>query len=732
MEKHISRRAFLKESLTVTGLTIAVSVTPFGFKLLNASEKKEEALKSFKPNAWFDITPDNVVTITIGNSEMGQGVLTALPMIIADELGADWNQVKIVQGPALDEFKNPLLHFQLTVASASVRGFYGPLRNAAAAGRVMLIQAAAQTWNVPENACEAVTGAVRNKKSGKKLTYGQLCQKAATLQIPKSPPLKQKSQFRYMGKPMPRVDIPDKVSGKAVFGYDVDMPDLHYAILARPPAYGAKSLSYDEKAAMEIKGVKKIVPTPHGIAVCADSFYAALKGRDALKVKWGEGVLPQMDNTMIEKSLMEDLDKPGAAVRSQGDVKQSLGQAAKKLKATYYVPYVAHATMEPMNCTAHVQKDRCDIWAPTQGQTVAQLVGSQVSGIPPQNVHINTTLLGCGLGRRAAPDFVVEAVIASKALGKPVKLVWTREEDFKYDFFRAATAHRLEAGINDQGILTGWSQKVVAPSILKYIAPEAVKGGIDYYSLWGLADYPNSPHNNNITYQFPNFYVEFLISELPPPVAPWRSVQNAPNAFVIESFMDEMAHLAGKDPLAFRLKLLKNNMRCRRVLETVAKKAGWGKKMAKGRGLGMAQHSCFGTYVAQVADVSVKKDGTVKVNRIDVAVDCGPVVNPGPLKAQMEGGIIMGLSTALKEEVKFANGGVQTANYEDYDLLRMSEVPEIRVHIIESSEKIGGIGEPGVPPAAPAVANAVFAATGARLRRIPMTPARVLKALPAG
>ena len=729
MEKQISRRTFLKESLAVTGLTIAVSITPLGVKLLNASEDKKGMLKSFKPNAWFEITPDNKVTITIGNSEMGQGVLTALPMIIADELEADWKQVKIVQGPALEAFMNPILHMQLTVASSSVRGFYEPLRNAAAAGRMMLIQAAARTWKVSEGACEAASGVVRNAKAGKELTYGQLCLKAATLTIPEKPLLKPKARFRYMGKPMPRVDIPEKVSGKPVFGFDVDLPDLHYAILSRPTAYGAKPVSYDEKAAMAVKGVKKVFPTPHGIAVCADSFYAAQRGRDALKTKWGEGVMPQMDNRMIEASLVSDLDRPGATVRNQGDAKGSLGRASKTIKSIYYVPYIAHATMEPMNCTAYVQKDRCDIWAPTQGQTVAQLVGSKVSGISPENVHIHTTMLGCGLGRRAAPDFVIEAVIASKVMGKPVKVVWTREEDFKYDFFRAATAQRVEAGLDGRGTVTGWSHKVVAPSILKYIAPEMVKGGIDFYSLWGLADYPVSPHNNNMTYQFPNFHVEFLISELPPPVAPWRSVQNAPNAFVIESFMDEMAHLAGKDPLAFRLAHLKNNPRARRVLETAAKEAGWGKKMPKGRGLGIAQHSCFGTYVAQVADVMVGDNGNIIVNRIDVAVDCGPVVNPNPLKAQMEGGIIMGLSTALKEEIQFKNGGVETSNYDDYGLIRMSEVPEIRVHIIDSNDKIGGIGEPGVPPAAPAVANAVFAATGARLRSIPMTPSRVLKAI---
>ncbi len=731
MNPSITRRAFLKGSLAATGLTIAVSVSPFGYELLNASEKEKGKFSGFSPNAWFTVTPENKVIIFVGNAEMGQGVLTAHSMIIADELEADWKQVQVRQAPAADEYKSPILGAQLTVASASVRGFYEPLRKAGAAGRAMLIKAAASTWKAPEDECKAFMGKVKHEKSGRTLTYGQLCLEAAKLQVPGDPPLKNESDFRYIGKPMARVDVPEKVSGKAVYGLDVTLKDLHYAVIARPPAYGAKPLSYDEKGAGQIKGVEKIIPVPMGIAVCAKSIDAALKGRDALKVSWDKGALPDMDNDYIEKSLVEDLNKPGSTVLSRGDVKKAINEAPKKMEATYYVPCVAHATMEPMNCTAYVGDDRCEVWAPVQAQTGAQNVASKVSGLPKEKVYIHTTFLGCGLGRRARPDFVAEAVMISKALGTPVKVMWTREEDIKYDAFRAPASHRIAAGLDAQGQLIGWSHKVVSPSILKDINPAAIKDGIDFYCLWGLADHPNSPAwNNRIQYEIPNLYIEFLISPLPMPVAPWRSVQNGPNAFVIESFIDELAHAAGKDPLEFRLQSLKNNMRASRVLETVAEKAGWGKAIPKGEGRGIAQHACFGSYVAQVAEISVNKnDGTIKVHRIVAAVDCGPVINPDPLIAQVEGAIIMSLGTVLKEEVRFAKGGVVSANFNDYGLMRMSEVPEIEIHVVKSSEKIGGIGEPGVPPAAPAVANAFFNATGVRVRRLPLSPKTVLEAM---
>jgi len=725
MTTSISRRAFLK----ATGLTIAVSMTPFGAKLLNASGK-EEALSGFKPNIWFEIKPDNQVAITVGASEMGQGTHTALAMMIADELEADWKQIKVSHGPAAKEFKNPILNDQLTVASASVRAFYEPLRKAGAAGRAMLIKAAAETWKVPESECKAVLGAVKHEKSNRSLTYGQLCQKAAKLQIPQNPPLKKESEFRYIGKPMRRVDIPEKVMGVAKFGLDVSMPEMQVAVFSRPPAYGAKPVSYDQKAAEGVKGVSKVVPGPQGIAVCAKSLQAALKGRDVLNVKWDKGTYPQLDNEFIEKSLIGDLEKPGAKAVENGDPKKALGEAKKKIEATYFVPFVAHTTMEPMNCTAYVREGQCDVWVPTQGQLTAQALASQISGVPPEKVQIHTTFLGCGLGRRAAPDFVVDAVLVSKEVGKPVKVVWTREEDIKYDAFRAAMSHRIVGGIDDEGRLIGWSHKVVSGSIMKDIDPAGIQGGVDIMSLWGLVDFPNSPDNNRIMYDIPHLYIEFLLSDLPIPVSPWRSIQNGPNAFVIESFIDELAHAAGKDPLEFRLQHLKTNWRAARVLETVAKKAGWGKPVPKGQGRGIAQHCCFGTYVAQIVDLSVnEKNGSVKVNRVVAAVDCGLAVNPNTIKAQIEGAVTIALSTALKEEVKFSNGGVKSANFADYNVIRMSDIPEIEVHIVESKEQMGGIGEPGVPPLAPAVGNAIFNATGARIRRIPFTPERVLAAI---
>jgi isoquinoline 1-oxidoreductase beta subunit len=387
--------------------------------------------------------------------------------------------------------------------------------------------------------------------------------------------------------------------------------------------------------------------------------------------------------------------------------------------------------MEPMNATAYVQNDRCDIWSSNQNQSLCMGMATGITKLPPDKIHIHTTFLGCGLGRRAFTDFVPEAVVLSKTLGKPVKVMWTREDDIRHDRFRAPMAHRVQGGLDAQGQLIGWYHKTSAVSIMKPVNPNAIKGGIDYYCLWGLWDVPDSPHwNDRIQYEIPNLYIEFLMADLPILCWPWRSVQNGPNAFAIESFADELAYAAGKDPLEFRLQTLKNNKRATRVLQTVAEKAGWGKPIPAGQGRGIAQHACFGTWTAQVVDLSVDKNtGMIKVHRVVAAVDCGPVINPGPLVEQIEGGIVMALSTALKEEVKFANGGVASVNFNDYPILRMSEVPEIEVHMVKSTDKIGGIGELGVPPLAPAVANAVFNATGVRIRRIPLTPQTVLAAI---
>ena len=725
MKNSMTRRTFLKGSLAASGLTIVAYVTPLGTKLVNAAAE-EGAVEGFKPSAFYQITPDNVVKILIPNSEMGQGVQTALPMIIADELEADWDQLEILQAPAAEEFKNPILHNQLTVASASVRGFYWPMRQAGAAGRAVLTEAAAKEWNIPASECQAVKGTVVNLKTGAKLTYGELSLKAAKLPVPQEPTLKKESEFRYMGKAMPRVDIPDKVNGKAIFGFDVDLPDLHYAVLSRPPAYGAKHLSFNADAAMAVKGVIKVVPTPRGIAVVAKSLDAAMKGKDALDTKWDKGSHPEMDTASIEESFIGDLAKPGANVVTRGDLKKALSEAAKTHEATYYIPCVAHATMETQTCTADVRADRCDVYIPTQGQTLSHLVATKVSGLPPEKVHIHTTFLGCGLGRRPRPDQLIEAVIASKVSGKPVKVVYTREEDIQTDFFRSAMGHRIKGGLDNRNRLVAWDHKVSSLSLITHLGG-APKDGVDSYCLWGLWDKPGSPAKGDMTYKFPNFSLDLVLSDLPIPVAPFRSVQNAPNAFATESFIDEMAYLAGKDPLDFRLECLADDKRTSRVLKSVALNSNWGNPLPKGWGRGIAQHRCFGTNIAEVAEVSVDpKSGVIRVHRVDVAVDCGPVVNPDPLEAQIQGAVALGVSTTLFEEVQFADGGVASANFDDYHILRMSENPEVNVHIVKSDEEIGGIGEPGIMPLAPAVANAVFNATGKRIRRLPLTPERVL------
>jgi isoquinoline 1-oxidoreductase subunit beta len=736
MSTLISRRTFLKGSLAAGGLTIAASVTPLGYSIINAADKKAAA--TFSPSVWLKITPDNKVTISIGQSEMGQGVLTGQSMILADELEADWKRVQIVQGGAEEGFKSPLFKSQISVASQSTRAFYDVLRQAGAAGRAMLIKAASETWKVPEAECKAVLGTVKHTKSDKSLTYGQLCQRAAKYQVPENVTLKTESEFRYMGKPMPRVDVPIKTQGKAIYGQDVQdgkvkgLKGMLVAVIAKPPAFGGKAVSFDAAEAEKVPGVVKVMQIPMGIAVVANSTEAALKGRDKLKVQWDKGTRPDLDDKMVEQVLMGDLEKPGAKVYEVGDAKKGLADAAKKVDATYYVPMVAHATMETMDTTAWVQADRCDIWAPTQAQTGDQGLASKFSGLPPEKVFIHTTFLGCGLGRKTArPDIVPEAVTLSKALGKPVKVMWTREDDFAYDWFRAPLAHRIQGGVDAQGNLTACSYKGSSISITKSANPD-FKGPVDWYNMWGLWMGPTKPlqWNAEMQYEIPHFYVEFNLSDLPQPVCPWRSVTVAQYAFAVESFMDELAKVAGKDPLEFRLQSLKNNKRASRVLETVAQKAGWGKPAPQGQGRGIAMAACFGTWVAQVADVSVDKNtGKIKVHKIFCAVDCGPVINPGAVVEQMESGIIIALSTTLKEQVKFAKGGVATKNFEDYQIIRMSEVPDIEVAIVKSSDKIGGIGEPGVTPVAPAVANAVFNATGARIRRIPMTPELVLAGL---
>ncbi|MGZ3614200.1 MAG: molybdopterin cofactor-binding domain-containing protein [Thermodesulfobacteriota bacterium] len=717
MKTLISRREFLKTTLAGAGLTIAASMTPFGSRLLSAQEVKKGL---FNPNVWIQITPDNIVTIVVNKSEMGQGVSTSLPMIAADELEADWKQVRFLEAPGGNKYVDPNWGMQLTGGSTSVRHMFEPLLKASAAAREMLRTAAAQTWGVPVNECAVSKNTVGHTKSGKSLTYGQLCEKASQLPVPENPPLKEESQFKLIGTSMLRLDVPDKVSGKAIFGIDSFVPDMLYATIARPPTIGAKIVSYDKVAAEKIPGIQKVATIDQGIAVCATALDLAWKGRDALKAKWDKGSNPELNNEMLEKTFLDDLKKEGAIALNRGSAENALTQAVKKIEATFVLPYLAHVTMEPMNCTAHVTENRCDVWVPTQNQSGTLEVAQKLTGLKPEQIHIHTTYLGGGFGRRGFVDYVEEAIQISKATGKPIKLIWTREEDLQNDFYRPAYCCKVEGGIDAKGRITAWSHKIVVQSIFEHFAPQMIKNGIDPAAVDGIAE---------MEYEIPNLHVEYVKMDLPIRVGFWRSVGNTQNAFVKETFVDALAHAANRDPLEFRLNHLKNPS-ARRVLQVAAEKAGWGKPLRKGEARGIAHHFSFGTHVAQVAEISLnKKEGSIKVHRVVCAISCGPMVNPNIIIAQMKGAIIMGLSAAMKEKIDFANGGVQTANFYNYSELRMNETPEIEVHLVKNKDKIGGIGEPGLPPIAPAVANAVFKAAGIRLRNLPMIPETVLKAM---
>ncbi|MDA2934492.1 xanthine dehydrogenase family protein molybdopterin-binding subunit, partial [Acidobacteria bacterium AH-259-D05] len=716
-----------REFLTRTGLTLAVAATPSGLKVF-ALGKADTESDLFQPRVWYNLSADNQLTVMVNKVEMGQGTHTALPMIVADELDVKWEQVQIEQAPTRREYYDPpRFTRQGTGGSSGVRNMYEPLRKAGAAGREMLIEAAAQKWKVPVGECQTSEGKVHHKPSGRSFTYGELVEEASQLPVPENPRLKDKSEFKIMRKPIPRLDIPAKVSGEAKFGIDTFVPGMLYGVVARAPVYGAAVVSYDEQAAKAIPGVRHVVkvetpdipgssPRHAGIAVCAETLEAAWKGREALNIEWSQGERPTLSTETVDRDLVASLEKQGLSARDDGDVQGAIEQAHKRVQAEYHLPYLSHATMEPMNCTVHVQPDRCDIWIATQGQSRNLDTAVEVTGLKPEQIHVHATYLGCGLGRRGRIDFGHEALQIGKAVGEPVKVIWTREEDMQYDLYRPGNSHRITGALDEEGRVTAWSHKVVAPQF-------SVREGsqVDSQATSGLT---------RLQYQIPNVSVDWVRLDNPIPVTYWRSVGSSHNGFTVESFMDELAHAAGKDPVEFRLQHLKENKRLHRVLELVAEKAGWGKPLAGAEGRGIAAYNSYRSYVAQVAEVSVdRKTGRVKVHRVVCAIDCGPWVNPDTIQAQMMGAITMGLSAAFKEKVHFADGGVKSANFFDYQLLRMSESFDVEVHIVDSDDAQGGVGEPGLPPAAPAVANAIFAATGARIRRLPMTPERILQAL---
>ena len=720
MKDGLNRREFLKR----TGLTVAVVATPAGLSVLSLRAQSGGAFQGFHPAAWFTLKPDGRVTVFVAKSEMGQGIHTALPMILADELEADWTQVDIEHAPVTPEYADPVQGSQVTYGSTSIRHLYEPLRKAGAAGRQMLVEAAAQKWNVSANECQASQGQVHHRGSGRSLSYGALAEAASALPVPDNPPLKEKEEFRLIGRAVARLDVPDKVNGRARFGIDSFVEGMLYGALARPPSYGARPASYDEQAARAVSGVRHVVEIDRGISVCADTLEAAWKGREALDVQWTEGTHPQLSNETQDALLTESLNQPGFPARNDPQVEQELAQTAnQRVQAQYLLPYLSHATMEPMNCTAHVRSDGCDIWAPTQGQTWAQQKAAQITGLEPQQIQVHTSFLGGGFGRRAMTDFVEEAVSISKSTGTPVKLIWSREEDIQHDSYRPANSCRIEGTLNAQGRVTAWSHRVAVPPLMQRRDPNA--SPLDPPAVAGLLD---------LAYDVPNVRVEYHRIETPVAVTYWRSVGDSHNGFTVESFMDELAHASGQDPVEFRLRHLKHDPRGHRVLEAVAERAGWGQPLAgPAQGRGVACYPSHGSYIGQVAEVSVDPGtGVIRVHRIICAVDCGPVVNPDIVTAQMEGAATMGLSAALMERVQLGGGGTRSTNFFDYPILRMSQAPQVEVEIVESDAPLGGAGETALPPVAPAVANAVFAATGARLRQLPLTPERVLEGLSRG
>jgi len=703
MSSTIDRREFL----TRAGLTLAIVGAPSSLKVL-ALGPADTASEIFSPGPWLQITPDNRVTILLCKSEMGQGIHTAIPMVVADELEADWDQVETEMAPVEAKYADPVAKRHGTFGSVSLRNLYEPLRKLGAAGREILVEAAAKKWNVPVSQCEAIQSKVHHRPSGRTFSYGELTEEASALQVPENPRLKQKSEFKLMGTPVARRDIPAKVRGEAKYGIDTFVPGMLYGVVARPPAYGAKVISYDEQAARKVEGVRSVVKIDRRIGICADTLQAAWKGREALHAKWDRGVEPTLSTASIEKVLDDGLDQPGREDRNDEGVPSALRQAHQRVLAEYFLPYLSHAIMEPMNATAHVQADQCDVWAPTQSQSGVQQAAASITGLKPEQIKIHTTYLGGGYGGRVKTEGVEEAVALSKATGRPIKVIWTREEDIKYEAYRPGYAHRIEASLDQQGQVTSWTHKVVGGAPRR----PGGRGGL-----------------RNLQYQVPHIKsVGVPVDTIP--TQPWRSPGGSHFGFTVESFMDELAHAANQDPVEFRLQHLAHDSRHHRLVELVAEKAGWSQPLTRGDGRGIATFYSHGSYVSEVAEVSVDRNtGVIKIHRIVCAVDCGPVVNPDTLEAQMSGAITMGWSAALKEKVEFANGGVKSANYSDYHLLRMSEAPEVEVHWMESDAEIGGAGEPALPPIAPAVANAVFAATEARIRRLPMTPERVLEAL---
>ena len=724
-----SRREFLRTG-AAGGAALVVG---FHFSACtSANQAIEQEKKTPNPfDAWVRITPDNRVTLVLGKSEMGQGIMTALPMILAEELCVDWKDVKVEQAPT-----NPKMYEHGTGGSGSVAGSWLPLRRAGAAAREMLIAAAAQKWEVGADTCKAADGQVVHGNPKRYLRYGELVESAAKLPIPNfnTVPLKNSDDFTLVGHDTRRYEARAKASGTAVFGIDSRVPGMLYAVVARCPVFGGKVVSFDAAKAKAVPGVQDVIAfetsgrgasTTGGVAVLAANSWAAMQGRNALEVKWDMGPAAKESSAGLHEQFLANASKPGKIVRNDGDADAMLASSAKKIEAAYEFPFAAHACMEPMNCTVHIRPDGAEAWVPTQAPQWAQAAIAEATKLPPEKVIVHTTLMGGGFGRRYQADFVMEAAQVAKAAGKPVMILWTREDDMQHDFYRPASYHKMQGALDANGNLAAWKHFQTSTSI----AAKWRQNGAEKPEQGEFGT------GSTIPYITPNIRIEYTLAESSVPRAWWRSVEHSTSGFVMESFIDELAAAAGQDPLAFRLRLIGadrkipvfdgekapplDTARLKGVLQLAAGKAGWGKTLPKGQGRGIATFYSFNSYTAAVAEVSVK-DKAVKLERLVYAVDCGRPINPDGIRAQVESAAIYGLSAASYDAITISGGRVEQSNFNDYGMPRMNDAPKTEVHVVMSKEEPTGIGEPGLPVMAPAMCNAIFAATGKRLRRLPI------------
>ncbi|HEX3847833.1 MAG TPA: xanthine dehydrogenase family protein molybdopterin-binding subunit [Steroidobacteraceae bacterium] len=706
-----TRRQFLESAAGLSaGLIVACSV-PLGVRKAFAQAPAAKAPVS--PNAFIQIAPDNSVTVLLKHSEMGQGVWTSLPMVIAEELGCEWSAIKVEHAPAAPEYAHTAFGMQMTGGSTSTWESFDQLRNAGAMARELLIGAAAARWGVKPGDCRAEHGFVIH--GDKKLSYGAVASAAAKLPAPSGVKLKDPGSWTVIGKPTRRLDSFVKTTGRAGFGIDVQRPNMSVAVVARAPVFGATLKSFDAAKARAVPGVVDVVRVPSGVAVLGAHFWAAKQGRDALVLEWDEGTFAGASTATLRDEYRKAAAKPGARAKAAGDVDAALNGAASVIEAEYEVPFLAHAPMEPLNCTVEIGPDGCDVWTGTQFQAVDQATVATMLGLRSEQVRIHTQFLGGGFGRRANPhsDFIVEAVEVARASRRTVKVLWTREDDIHGGYYRPMWLSRLRAALDEHGKPAAWSHTIVGQSIIAGtpFASAMIKDGVDDTSVEGAADTPYLA-------AIPAHRVDLHTAKSPVTVLWWRSVGHSNTGFVVESFVDELAHAAKQDPLEYRRALLPAESRERRALDLAAARFGWGKPLPPGHAAGLAVHASFGSYVAEIAEVSIEGGG-VRVHRVVCAVDCGPVVNPLTVEAQMQSGITYGLSAALFGKLTLKGGRIEQSNFHDYRVLRLPEAPKIEVYIVPSSDKMGGCGEPGTPPIAPAVGNAIFALTGKRLRRLP-------------